>query len=100
MFPGSSQLGFLKEPKDSHGESSIMRTLAKVSSFQSPRQAHPWQTAPEAPSYGLQVFSKGPWGGTRGERGPRHTAPGGHGDIRNRGSMCQRWLYSQGLGKG
>lgn len=62
MALGSCQFGFLKEPKDSHGESSIMRTLAKVSSFKSPRQARPWQTAPAAPSYGLHVFSAGPRG--------------------------------------
>lgn len=66
MALGSCQFGFLKEPKDSHGESSIMQTLAKVSSFKSPRQAHPWQTAPAAPSYGLHVFSTGSLGVAQG----------------------------------
>lgn len=37
MVLGSCQFVFLKEPKDSHRESSIMWTLAKVSSFKSPR---------------------------------------------------------------
>lgn len=62
MALGSCQFGFLKELKDSRGESSFMQTFAKVSSFKSPQQAHPWQTAPAFPSYGLLVFSMSPWG--------------------------------------
>lgn len=94
MALGSCQFRFLQEPKgQSRRESSIMRTLAKVSSFNRLRQAHPRQIAPAAPSYGLHVFSAGPWGWHgEGEHGPRRTSQGDRGDIRKRGNMCQRWL--------
>lgn len=62
-------------------------------SFSHLRQAHPWQIALVAPSYGLRVFSACPWGWHReGERGPCRISQGDHGDIWKRGNMGQRWL--------
>lgn len=103
MALGSCQFGFLKEPKDSHGESLIMQTLAKVSSFRSPRQACPWQTAPAAPSYGFYVFSAGPWG-WHGEGGVWSSPyiPGGpwrHLEEREYVPKVAVWPGTMGLGK-
>lgn len=95
MALGSCQFRFLQEPKgQSRRESSVMQTLAKVSSFNRLRQAHPWQVAPASPSYARVSSLQVPGGGTgEGEHGPCRTSHGDRGDIWKRGNMCQRWLY-------